>query len=423
MIKHPLIQSFLNLRGNPRACVYTEPLFGIPYFLYMPYASLYMVALGLSDQNIGLVASIGMGFQILTALLSGAITDKFGRRLTTFFSDLISWSIPAFILIFAQNFWFFLAAAIFNSSWRISHTSWTCLMVEDAEPDQIIPMWTWVYISGLVAAFFAPLSGKLVERIDLIPAVRALYLFAFVILTAKFVILLVYSKETKRGKERILETESQSILTLLKEYRGVAGQIIRPPATLLTLGLLIVVGICSNISGTFWAILVNQKLGIPASKIALFPMIRSMVMLAMFFMITPRINKNRFHQPMMIGFTGLIANQCLLIFMPVQNYLLLILNVVIDAACLALVNPLVDSLVFFTVDPQERARINAILYVVVFIFTSPFGWIAGSLSGLNKTFPFVLTLCMYVIGLVLAILARHWSRVEAAEGLPLEPVQ
>jgi MFS family permease len=412
VIKHPLIQSLLGLKGNPRACVYTEPIFGIPYFLYIPYASLYMVALGLSDQKIGLIASIGMGFQIFTALLSGAITDKFGRRMTTFFSDLVSWSVPAFILIFAQNFWFFLAAAIFNSSWRISHTSWTCLMVEDAEPDQIVPMWTWIYIAGLVAAFFAPLSGKLVERIDLVPAVRALYLFAFIVLTAKFIFLLIYSKETHHGKERIIETRGQSIFSLLREYRGVAQQILRTPATLLTLGLLIVVGICGTVSGTFWAILVTQKLGIPTDKIALFPMIRSLVMLAMFFLITPRINKNRFHLPMIIGFSGLIASQCLLVFMPAQNYLLLILNVMIDAACLALVNPLVDSLVFFTVDPQERARINAILYVVVFIFTSPFGWIAGSLSGMNKTFPFVLNLVLYCIGLGLAVLTSHWSSKE-----------
>jgi Na+/melibiose symporter-like transporter len=412
VIKHPLIQSLLDLKGNPRACVYTEPLFGIPYFLYIPYASLYMVALGLSDQKIGLIASIGMGFQIFTALLSGAITDKFGRRWTTFFSDLISWSIPALILTFSQGFWFFLAAAIFNSSWRISHTSWTCLMVEDAEPDQIIPMWTWVYIAGLVAAFFAPLSGKLVDRIDLVPAVRGLYLFAFIVLTAKFVILLIYSKETQRGKERIIETQGQSIPSLLKEYRGVAKQILQTPATLLTLGLLIVIGICNTISGTFWAILVTQKLGIPTDKIALFPMIRSLVMLAMFFLITPRINKNHFHLPMMVGFSGLIISQCILIFMPAQNYLLLILTVMIDAACFALVNPLVDSLVFFTVDPQERARINAILYVVVFIFTSPFGWIAGSLSGMNKTFPFVLALVLYCMGFSLALLTSHWSRVE-----------
>ena len=410
MQKHPLIQSLLALKGNPRASVFTEPLFGIPYFLYIPYASLYMVALGLSDQQIGLLASIGMGCQIFTAMVSGAITDKFGRRWTTFFSDLVSWSIPAFILIFAQNFWFFLAAAIFNSSWRISHTSWTCLMVEDAEPYQIVPMWTWVYISGLIVAFFAPVSGKLVERFDLVPAVRGLYLFAFIVLTLKFVVLLVYSTETRRGKERLVETRGQSISFLLKEYRGVASQLLQTPATLFTLGLLIVIGICSTVNGTFWAILVTQKLGIPADRIALFPMVRALVMLAMFFLVIPRISKNRFHRPMIVGFIGLITSQCLLILMPAQNYLLLITNVIIDAGSLALVNPLVDSLVFFTVDPQERARITAILYVVVFIFTSPFGWIAGNLSAHNRTFPFVLNLVLFSIGLMLTMLTSRWSR-------------
>ena len=43
---HAMIRTLLGLRGNPRACVYTEPLWGIPYNLFIPYASLYMLALG-----------------------------------------------------------------------------------------------------------------------------------------------------------------------------------------------------------------------------------------------------------------------------------------------------------------------------------------------------------------------------------------
>jgi DHA1 family tetracycline resistance protein-like MFS transporter len=409
MLKHSLVQSLFSLKGNPRACVYTEPLFGIPYFLYIPYASIYMVSLGLSDQQIGLLASIGMGFQIFTALLSGAITDKFGRRLTTFFSDLVSWTVPAFILIFAQNFWFFLAAAIFNSFWRISHISWSCLMVEDAEPDQIVPIWTWIYISGLLPAFFAPLSGRFIEQFDLIPAVRGLYLFAFVFLTLKFIVLLVYSTETHRGKERIRETHGQSIFTLMKESTGVANQIIRTPATLLTLGLLIVIAICGNINGTFWAILVTQKLGIPVQQISIFPMVRALIMLVMFFTVTPHINKLHFQKPMLVGFVGLIVSQVILILMPSQRFDLLILNALLEAGSLALVNPLVDSLVFFNVDPQERARMVAILYVVVFIFTSPFGWIAGFLSSQNKIYPFLLTLVLYSIGFVIMWLTHRLS--------------
>ena len=80
LMTHSLIVALRSLTGNPRGCVYTEPLWGIPYNLFAPYVSVYMVALGLSDKDIGIVLSVSWGFQVLWALLSGAITDKVGRR-------------------------------------------------------------------------------------------------------------------------------------------------------------------------------------------------------------------------------------------------------------------------------------------------------------------------------------------------------
>ena len=114
-MSHSLIITLRSLTGNPRGCVYTEPLWGIPYNLIAPYASVYMVALGLTDQNIGLVLSVSWGFQVLWALLSGAITDKLGRRRTTLIFDILAWSVPALIWAFSQNIWWFLAAGIMNS--------------------------------------------------------------------------------------------------------------------------------------------------------------------------------------------------------------------------------------------------------------------------------------------------------------------
>ncbi|MDP3450208.1 MAG: MFS transporter, partial [Anaerolineaceae bacterium] len=94
---HPLFQTLRELKGTPRATVLTEPLFGIPYNLYAPFLSVYMLALGVTDQWIGAIASLGLIFQIISAILSGAITDKFGRRTTLFVTDLITWSIPCLI--------------------------------------------------------------------------------------------------------------------------------------------------------------------------------------------------------------------------------------------------------------------------------------------------------------------------------------
>ena len=154
-----MITTLKNLRGNPRGCVYTEPLWGIPYNLYAPYISIYMVALGLSDRQIGLIVSISWGFQVLLASLSGVITDKLGRRLTTLIFDIISWSVPTIISALAQNFWYFLIAGIINSVWRITLNSWSCLLVEDAEPDQLVDIFTWIYIANILVGFVPPCAG------------------------------------------------------------------------------------------------------------------------------------------------------------------------------------------------------------------------------------------------------------------------
>lgn len=55
MATHPLFTILGGLKGNARACVLTEPLWGIPYNLYIPYVSVYMLTLGLTDRQIGLV--------------------------------------------------------------------------------------------------------------------------------------------------------------------------------------------------------------------------------------------------------------------------------------------------------------------------------------------------------------------------------
>jgi hypothetical protein len=59
------------------------------------------------------------------------------------------------------------------------------------------------------------------------------------------------------------------------------------------------------------------------------------------------------------------------------------------------------------VDPKERARIIAILYVIVISLTSPFGWIAGILSGMDRRLPFLMNILLLSIGLLLTYFAAN----------------
>ena len=42
--KNQLLRTLAELRGNPRACVYTEPMWGLSMNLCLPYATVYMLA-------------------------------------------------------------------------------------------------------------------------------------------------------------------------------------------------------------------------------------------------------------------------------------------------------------------------------------------------------------------------------------------
>jgi MFS family permease len=406
--QHPLIVTLLSLEGNPRASVYTEPMWGIPYNLFIPYASIYMLALGVSDAQIGTIASLGLLIQPFFALISGAITDKYGRRLTTLISDLLSWSIPCLIWAVAQDIRYFIIAAVFNAMWRIPMNSWTCLLVEDAEEEQLVHIWTWIHISGLMAAFFAPLAGVLIGAIDLVPAVRILYLFSFIMMTVKAWILYRYSTETRQGYTRMDETRDKPFLSLLGGLGGVLKQILRTPRTLVVLGIMFVMGVVMMVNGTFWSILVTEKLSIPAEHLAIFPFAKSGLMLVLYFVLVPRLNLRRFRNPMLLGFTGFLAANLILVSMSAGNYALLLISVLIEAASLAMFRPLMDALTIISIDNAERARINSILAAVVILLTSPFGWIAGQLSEINRVLPFALNISLFVVGMALVWLAWRW---------------
>jgi hypothetical protein len=181
---------------------------------------------------------------------------------------------------------------------------------------------------------------------------------------------------------------------------------------------MLVISISTLISGNFWSIIVTEKLHIPPANLALFPFVRSAIILVFFYLVMPSINKLHFKLPMVIGFLGFVSSQVILVTAPVQNYGFLLLSVFLEACSFAVVSPLVDRMTVLTIKPKERARILSIIFVGVILFSSPFGWIAGTLSGINKGLPFVLNIILFGIGAILAYIAGQFSLQEPT----MEPV-
>jgi MFS family permease len=423
-LENSLIKTLTGLKGNPRACVYTEPLWGLSMNLCLPYASVYMLAIGLNDSQVGLVATVYMLSQVVFAFFSGPVTDKLGRRKSTAIFDFVAWCIPCLIWWRAVNFWFFFAAALLNGTMKITQNSWDCLLVEDAEKDKITSIYSLVWVCANLSALLAPISSIIVSRLTLVPAIRILYINAFILMTLKLILLYVFSRETGRGIIRLEETRGKSVFSIAAGYGGVFALILKSRATIFSLVIAVLVGVVGMINSTFWQVIVNKKLLVTESLLPFFSALRSVVAIAFLFLAAPLI-KGLLKMPLLSGFAFYFAGQAILILAPldgVLKYVMLCVSLVFDGFGSGSLAMLSTSLLALNVNPEERARVMAILHMIIMAATSPFGWIGGMLSSISRNLPFALNLFLLAagFGITLIFYRGHSGEAGRAEASGLE---
>ncbi|MCL2580234.1 MAG: MFS transporter [Oscillospiraceae bacterium] len=386
-----------SLRGNERTCVFADPLWNLPFTLYTPFLFYFMFTLGVDDIQIGIILTVGLVFQVVMALLGGVITDKFGRRKTTFIGGLVSWGIPCLIWAFSQNFWWFLIAQVINSVDAIVANSSECLWQDDAEDeDKTDKLINWLYILAMICSFFAPILGVFIGQYTVIPVMRVMFLISFVSMTAYFVIVFFFAAETTRGFERIEATRDIPIAAMLFGYKDVFLQVIRSPKMLRVTLLYALVGVTQLISGTFFALFATQSLGMPDYFLAYFPVFRSAVMLFSFFVIAHRLSVFSPRKVMFAGLAAYIAAHLLLLGSPPENMIWLSVYIVIEACAAALFLPRLDIMAIHSVRPKERMRIYSFFDVVALAIASPFGVLAGYLSNMDRRLPFILNVALFI---------------------------
>jgi MFS family permease len=403
LLQNNLLRTLIELRGNPRACVYTEPMWGLSMNLCLPYATVYMLAFGMNDIQVGIVTSIYMFSQMICAFLSGAIVDKLGRRKSTVIFDFLAWSLPCLIWAFSQGFWFFVVAALLNGTMKITTVSWDCLLVEDAPKDKITHIYSWVMIAGNLSALFAPISSILVSQLTLIPAIRILYINAFIVMTAKLLILYKFSTETAVGKIRREATRDMSWGEMMSGYKGAFHKITSSRGTLFALVISILVEIVAMLGMTFWQIIASRRIGVPDTLLPIFPMARSILSIILFFTVIAHIKQSKLKWPLYGGFLSSIISCLLLISITntgVGGYVILSVSLVFEALGVAVLSTLRESLVAIHVDHTERSGIMALLQTTVMLISVPFGYIGGLLSDISRILPFVLSIILLSLGVL-----------------------
>lgn len=413
---HVLAQTFRELKGNPKWSICTEPLWFIPYSLFMPFQTLYMRKLGLSSVEIGTTVTVGFILQMFCALIGGVVTDKMGRRKATVIFDTLGWTVPCLIWAFSQNFWWFLAAAAVNAAFQITNTSWNCLFIEDCPPKHITNAFTLIQMCGMLSVFFSPLAVILVGKYDVVPVMRWLYFIAAISMLAKFLLLYHFGGETRVGKKRMEETKNLSYFSMMKGYGTVFLTMIKSGKMRLVVYLMALTNIIQIATTNFFSLYVTEKIHLSDELVAVFPVLRTLVMLAFVIGLQNLFQKLRMKVSFLVGFLMYIASHLLLLLTPERNLLLVMGYTILEAAAYAVIIPRKDALMAHYVEPKERSRIYALYNVLMIGISVPFGSLIGWMFEVNPGLPFLFNIALFGLCILLTMGSRDLSRLEESIG-------
>ncbi|WP_227522058.1 MFS transporter [Bacillus solitudinis] len=402
---------FRQITGNARACMIVEPMFIIPYSLFMTYASVYMLMLGLNELEIGLITSLGLVAQIFASFISGFFTDRLGRKKALLIFDVLSWSVATLLWAVSQNFWFFLIAAMINSFHKIPHIAWMCLVVEDTEPKKRSLVFTVLQFISVVGGLFAPIAGILVSQLSLVPAMRIMYLIAFISMTLMFIIRHLTTTESEIGIRKQQETKQLDIKKSLKLYVQTVKDIFHNKPLLIIFCVYILFQFQLIMQNTYLSIYLVDVLSFRDSMIAIFPAVSSGCMLVLLVFVVPKFREELQNRYMVIGFTLSIFALVLLVTSAQGKLFPIIISTILLAAGLLLSNPYLETAVANAIEDENRANISSILQVLVLLFISPAGIIGGLTYKLDPKIPFVLMMAALMINIILIVIMTRKTRV------------
>lgn len=376
-----------------------------------------MYELGVTEAGIGWITSIGLLVQVLSSFLSGYLTDRMGRKRALLYFDVLSWSVATLLWAVSQNFWFFVIAAIVNGFQKVPHTAFYCLLVEDTAPKQRTYVFTLLQLISVVGGLFAPIGGLLVYHFSLVPGVRIMFVLAFIMMTIQFIGRHYATKETEIGCRKMKESKSMSIREGMSDYLSVMKIMLRSPMLLLIFGVYILFNFQTTVKTTYVSIFMVEYLQLGSGLISIFPAFSSIIMLMFMRWIMPSINESQVNRIMVWGFVISVLSNVILVVAPKGDLIILSISTIVAAIGTMMTYPYLETAVANAIDDDNRAKIFALLQVLILIVISPSGVIGGWAYGIDPRIPFLLVAGAFVISIpLMMVYTKKQHQVQLASG-------
>lgn len=396
-----IMQSFRSLRGNTRACIVTQPLWGIPYTLYTFYLSLYMKSQGVSDHQIGFLISLGFVSGFAASIFTGMVIDALGRKRALLIFDLLAW--PAMVALYAaaDRFWHFaLAASLGNAALRIASVAWNLTLVEDALPEERVAAFNLFNLINVTIGILTPAAGLLIRRFGIVAGERALLGFAAVSMTAMMLIRNRCLQETTVGRE------------ILDERRRYGGKITgnpvlfysrtldclraRPRTRLIILAVVLfnTFAAFGSFNSLYYTLYLTEALRLDKTAIAFLGGVNSCALFAVLAFLVPALKSAHRRGAVFWGLGLQAAALVMYVLIPRASLYWAMAATLVFAFGFGLFRPFLDSLLAGATEGKERAGLYSVMHLCLTSLCALMGVVSGYLYHLRPALLYLVCLGM-----------------------------
>jgi len=253
---------FSLLRGNILVLTLTQVLGRFFRSMVMPYASLYILALGGEPAQIGLINSLRPLAGLIMFPISGYLTDRTGRvRLIALAGYLSGATMLLYVL--APSWEWIALTAFLQGFMTLQFPPTSAISADSLEPSSrgtgIATMNT---VASTLAMFSPYIAGTIIEIYGAAFGMRILYslLAAAIIISATINLRYLKETSTKEGEKVSLS----DVTKIFKEvYGGIPSMLAELPRSVKALGVvLILLFMCNGVASPFWVVYAVERIGL-----------------------------------------------------------------------------------------------------------------------------------------------------------------
>jgi len=387
---------FAALKGNARPLALFNICWTIPNFFAAVYMGPFLVEQGLTEIQIGSLATAGNAAMMVGALCGGWMADRFGRLRTIMFVDAVAWPAAFALYAFGTGYWAFLAASVLVGLVILLNPAWISLYLRGAKRTDRPYLFGFLQVIWCCGGIIAAFSGLLVRTWGVSVTCRWVFFGAMILTAVAVWVRKLFLHDPTPVREKMQPSVAE-FGHIMAGHLYAARMMLRRRELLIFLIIQILIQSIISIGATFNNLYFIDKRGvaIPAEALALLPIFSGLTVIAASFVIVPFITPASVMGFLILGTTLLSVQIYLFLLAPAGSLGVLIGGVMTGGFGWALFNPALSGTWANLISDRDRPRLVAFSNVVVFGLAMIGPTVGGVLYTVHPRGPLVLNLGLY----------------------------